>query len=255
MASENPGFRELKEGASLQELFAFADGLTRERNGRNFKTLADRVDHLALGAGEMLKTIQVEDTEVVPIVAAKMILRIRTVVQGLGSEDAFLQTLMGKFPEAGCSYCGKKPCQCVADRPQKTANLQPSEAQKSWSLKDWQEHLMAVYGTSNHENGGLIWAASRLSSEVREVLEARMRMDREDSEEGRGKYRDEVLRELADSFAWIIGVCNEMGADIESVFVERYGKGCPHCGKYPCECGEFEWVDERKDERGVSDVL
>lgn len=223
----------------------FSDGLTRERNERNFHTVADRVDHLALGGGELLKSVHVGDTDILPSVSAKITLRIFTALQGLGAMETFIDTLMGKFPERGCSYCGNKPCSCAVDRPQAKASVLPSDAQRDWSLSEWQAHLKNVYGASNMEKGGLLWAASRLSSEIKEVLEARMRMDRETSPESIEKYRRETISELADSFAWVCAVCNELTANLDSEFVMRYGNGCQHCRQYPCACGPFEWKDER----------
>ncbi len=236
---------ELKPGAALKEVLDFSDGLTRDRNENNFHTVADRVDHLALGGGELLKSVHVGDTRILPSVSAKITLRIFTVLQGLSAMDGFIQDLMDKFPERGCSYCGKKPCQCAVDRPATKASVPPSEMQRTWSLTAWQQHLQDVYGESNQDKGGLLWAASRLSSEIKEVLEARMRMDREVSPELIEKYRREVINELADSFAWVCAVCNELHASLEEEFVRRYGNGCQHCGKYPCACGPFEWKDER----------
>lgn len=237
--------KELQTNAPLKEVLEFSDGLTRERNERNFHTVADRVDHLALGGGELLKSVHVGDTHILPSVSAKIALRIFTVLQGLGAMGDFSQTLMEKFPESGCSYCGNKPCRCAVDRPQAKASVSPSESQRTWSISQWQKHLEEVYGTSNKEKGGLLWAASRLSSEIKEVLEARMRMDRETSSELVEKYRKETISELADSFAWVCAVCNELHASLDGEFVKRYGKGCQHCGKYPCACGPFEWKDER----------
>lgn len=237
--------QELKLGAPLKEVLEFSDGLTRERNERNFHTLADRVDHLALGGGELLKSVHVGDTKILPSVSAKITLRIFTVLQGLDAMNGLVQTLMEKFPESGCSYCGGKPCRCAVDRPQAKASVLPSESQRQWSVSEWQKHLKAVYGNSNKDKGGLLWAASRLSSEIKEVLEARMRMDRETSPELIEKYKRETISELADSFAWVCAVCNELNANLDSEFVTRYGKGCQHCGKYPCACGPFEWKDER----------
>lgn len=237
--------QELKLGAPLKVILEFSDGLTRGRNERNFHTIADRVDHLALGGGELLKSVHVGDTGILPSVSAKIALRIFTVLQGLGAMDDIIQTLMDKFPESGCSYRGNKPCSCAVDRPQTKTSVFPSELQREWSLSEWQKHLKDVYGASNKEKGALLWAASRLSSEIKEVLEARMRMDREKSPELIEKYKRETISELADSFAWVCAVCNELDANLDSEFVKRYGKGCEHCGQYPCACGAFDWKDER----------
>lgn len=225
-----------------------ADGLTHIRNAKNFQSVADRVDHLALGGGELLKAVHVGDMAVIPSIAAKVALRIFTVLQGLNARSLFVQRLMEKFPASGCSYCGKKPCACRTNRPTERIGTEPSEEQRQWSLADWQHHLKILYGSQNNAHGGLLWSASRLTAEIKEVVEARMRMDRESSVAQKQMHESDMLSELVDSFAWVIAVCNEIGADLEEVFVRKYGSGCEHCGKYPCECGKFDWKDERSAE-------
>ena len=151
---------------------------------------------------------------------------------------------MEKFPESGCSYCGKKPCQCAVDRPKGSVDVKPSESQKSWSISDWQKHLAEVY--PGNISKGLLWISNRLTSEIAEVLQARMLMDIQPYKEETEVYKQEAISELADSFAWAIAVCNAVGANLEQSFVDRYGKGCPNCGKNPCKCGPFTFIQERK---------
>ena len=44
--------------------------------------------------------------------------------------------------------------------------------------------------------------------------------------------------EFADVFAWLVSIANLTGCDLEKATRERYEKGCPKCGKIPCECPE-----------------
>ena len=236
---------ELKPNVSLSELLEFADGLTVERNKKCFPTISDRVDHLVLGGAELSNAVRAEDIKILPKVASKVVLRIFTVLQGLGEKDAIVQELMDKFPANGCSYCGKKPCQCAVDRPTGKADIRPSEFQKEWTIGDWQVHLYEVYGEGNAAKG-LTWIANRLTSEIAEVVQARMLMDMQTMEEGRKKYKREAINELADSFAWAVAVCTFVDGDLETEFIERYGKGCANCKKYPCQCGAFSFKEERK---------
>ena len=229
----------------MSQVLDFSSGLTIERNKKCFPTFADRVDHLVLGGAELSNAVRAEDTKILPAVASKVILRIFTVLQGLGEKDAIVQMLMDKFPATGCSYCGKKPCQCAVDRPKGHAGIRPSEFQKEWTFTDWQQHLKEVYGESNTARG-LTWIANRLTSEIAEVVQARMLMDMQTSEEGKDRYTREAVNELADSFGWAVAVCNVLDANLENVFIERYGKGCANCKQYPCQCGAFSFKEERK---------
>ena len=235
----------LRSHAPLSEVLDFSLGLTAERNKKCFPTIADRVDHLVLGGAELLNAVRDDDMKILPAVSAKLLLRIFTVLQGLGEKDAIVQKLMEKFPANGCSYCGKKPCQCAVDRPKGVAGLRPSEFQKEWAIAEWQQHLKDVYGESNASRG-LTAIANRLASEIAEVVQARMLMDMQESNEGREEYKQEAISELGDSFAWTLAICNEIGADLESSFVERYGNGCTNCKHYPCQCGAFSFKEERK---------
>jgi NTP pyrophosphatase (non-canonical NTP hydrolase) len=235
----------------MSEILDFADHLTQERNEKYFKTLADRIDHLILIGREMVDTVRAEDNKILPVVSAKAALRIFTVLQGLAGNNAIVQKLMEKFPETGCSYCGKKPCQCAVDRPKGHANISSTEAQKSWSISDWQRHLAEVY-PGNIEKG-LLWISNRLTSEIAEVLQARMLMDMQPYKEDQEEYRQEAISELADSFAWAIAVCNATETNLEQAFVERYGKGCPNCEQNPCKCGPFTFIQERKIKKQIAD--
>jgi len=236
---------ELRAGASLSAVLDFAHGLTVERNKKCFPTFADRVDHLVLGGAELSNAVRADDKRILPAVAAKVMLRIFTVLQGLGEKDMIVQKLMDKFPANGCSYCGKKPCECAVDRPRGRADIRPSEFQKEWTLADWQVHLYEVYGASNAAHG-LTWIANRLTSEIAEVIQARMLMDMQETPEGKERFKSEAISELADSFAWAVAVCTIVDGDLESVFIERYGKGCANCKQYPCQCGAFSFKEERK---------
>ncbi len=45
-----------------------------------------------------------------------------------------------------------------------------------------------------------------------------------------------IKEEMADVFAWLSSVANLLRIDLETVCIERYGKGCPKCGSKPCKC-------------------
>jgi len=252
MLEGTPGKKEIKElkvGSPLEEVLDFSHILTSERNEKYFFTTADRVDHLVLGGAEMSNAVRAKDNKIIPIVASKILLRVFSILQGFTEREAIIEKLMTKFPETGCSYCGKKPCNCALDRPKGLAGIEPSEIQKRWTMSQWQKHLKEVYGASNAQQG-MAGISNRLGSEIAEVVQARMLMDRRDNkEEDTEKYKHEAITELADVFAWALATCNEIDVDLERAFVERYGKGCPNCNKVPCICTEFSLIDERKINR------
>ena len=55
------------------------------------------------------------------------------------------------------------------------------------------------------------------------------------AEETRKKNKSGCQRELADCFAWLTSLANLLGVNLEDALKE-YEKGCPKCGKIPCEC-------------------
>jgi len=240
---------ELGPQASLAEVLDYSDGLTRERNRTYFPTLDKRVIHLYSGGVEMFDTVRAKAKSegVIPIVASKILLRALNVLQALDNLGEVIDRLMKKFPASGCSYCGKKPCQCAVIRPEDKVGAKSSEEQRTWSLIEWQHHLKSVYGESNHGRG-LDWIANRLGSEIGELSEAAILMEKykETNPEKSKENKDEAASEAADVVAWAMAVCNEINADIGKAFADRYGKGCPNCKQYPCKCGEFSHKQERK---------
>jgi NTP pyrophosphatase (non-canonical NTP hydrolase) len=48
--------------------------------------------------------------------------------------------------------------------------------------------------------------------------------------------RENLREEFADVLAWLVTLASLEGISIEDAAVEKYGKGCPRCGKKPCGC-------------------
>jgi len=49
--------------------------------------------------------------------------------------------------------------------------------------------------------------------------------------------REELAHEFADVTAWLVTLANIAGVDLTSAMQEKYGAGCPGCGRMVCECG------------------
>ncbi len=240
--------QELKMGTPLGGVLDFSNRLTSERNERFLRTNSLRVQHLLAGGGEVLDTLERVKPEqkmrqVIPSVLAKVTLRVFTVLQGLQNKKEIIGALKNKFPESGCSYCGHKPCACSVMRPEEKVDARSSDAQSGWTIGEWQKHLKDVYGHKNAEQG-IRFIYGRLLSEMNEANVASMQIEMLPDQAA--KYWQEAISELADSFAWVAAVANELNIDLEKAYVERYGKGCPNCGQFSCQCGPFTFVQERK---------
>src|SRR4051812_45311558 len=50
----------------------------------------------------------------------------------------------------------------------------------------------------------------------------------------------ERAHEFADVLAWLATLANIAQVDLEQAVADKYGAGCPGCGKSPCECSQTE---------------
>jgi NTP pyrophosphatase (non-canonical NTP hydrolase) len=55
---------------------------------------------------------------------------------------------------------------------------------------------------------------------------------------GEGSSKEEKAKEFADVFAWLVTLANVEGIDLDQAIQEKYGTGCPGCGKVVCTCNE-----------------
>lgn len=53
----------------------------------------------------------------------------------------------------------------------------------------------------------------------------------------RKKDKKKIKEEFADCLAWLLSVGSILGINAEQA-MRKYAKGCPKCGKTPCECKE-----------------
>ncbi len=52
--------------------------------------------------------------------------------------------------------------------------------------------------------------------------------------------RDDLDGEFADVLAWLATIANVAGVDLQQAVLEKYGSGCPGCGKMVCGCDSSE---------------
>ncbi|MCD6408753.1 MAG: nucleotide pyrophosphohydrolase [Candidatus Verstraetearchaeota archaeon] len=93
-------------------------------------------------------------------------------------------------------------------------------------LREMQEIIMKTYFAKDSRRGVLLTLAWFVE-EVGELSKA-------------VRTRDEggLREEFADVLAWLLSLANLLKIDLEKVFIDKYGKGCPKCGAIPCVCAE-----------------
>ncbi|MDR1958185.1 MAG: nucleotide pyrophosphohydrolase [Planctomycetaceae bacterium] len=50
----------------------------------------------------------------------------------------------------------------------------------------------------------------------------------------------EIREEFADVIAWLVTIANVVNCDLTQALLEKYGSGCPGCGKLVCDCPDSE---------------
>ena len=101
------------------------------------------------------------------------------------------------------------------------------------AISEFQELMKRTYLHRDERRGTyatLLW----MTSEVGELLDAVLRED-----------RSQIETEASDVFAWLCSVCNLLQIDLEKALLDKYGRGCPRCGRTPCTCKDsaVTWVD------------
>ena len=96
------------------------------------------------------------------------------------------------------------------------------------SLADFQELIRGMYhekDVARGVDGTFMW----LMEEVGELASAL-----------REGTPEELRGEFADVLAWLVTIANVAEIDLTQAIEEKYGTGCPGCGKLACECDDAE---------------
>ena len=56
----------------------------------------------------------------------------------------------------------------------------------------------------------------------------------------RNGTHEERSGEFADVLAWLATIANVAGIDLTAAITEKYGSGCPGCGRLVCTCPDAE---------------
>jgi NTP pyrophosphatase (non-canonical NTP hydrolase) len=92
-------------------------------------------------------------------------------------------------------------------------------------LKHYQHLIKKLYYKKDSQRG-LDKTYTWFIEEIGELARAIRKGDPED-----------IKEEFADCLAWLLSIGTILGIDAEEA-MDKYAKGCPKCGKTPCECKE-----------------
>ena len=56
----------------------------------------------------------------------------------------------------------------------------------------------------------------------------------------RNGTHEERVGEFADVLAWLTTIANVAGVDLTAALHQKYGSGCPGCGRFICTCPDAE---------------
>ncbi len=92
------------------------------------------------------------------------------------------------------------------------------------SLADFQQLIRRMYhekDVARGVEGTFMW----LMEEIGELATAL-----------RSGSHEERLGEFADVLAWLTTIANVSGVDLTQAVLQKYGAGCPGCGRFVCSC-------------------
>ena len=95
---------------------------------------------------------------------------------------------------------------------------------KQVSLSDFQLLIRRMYhekDVARGVEGTFMW----LMEEVGELATAL-----------RNGSHEERVGEFADVLAWLTTIANVVGVDLSEAVLQKYGSGCPGCGRFVCTC-------------------
>ncbi len=97
------------------------------------------------------------------------------------------------------------------------------------SLADLQSLIETMYSRKDEArgvDGTFMW----LMEEIGE-LAAALRDD---------TPKTELAAEFADVLAWLATIANVAGVDLQQAVLDKYGNGCPGCGRMVCTCSDAD---------------
>ncbi len=101
---------------------------------------------------------------------------------------------------------------------------EPAAQRSELTLTDFQQLIRKMYiqkDVARGIDGTFMW----LIEEVGELASAL-----------RNGSHEERSREFADVLAWLATIANVAGVDLTEAVMQKYGGGCPGCGRFICIC-------------------
>lgn len=223
--------KEIERGTELSTVQDYLKQLYGDRNDLYRRSRKSRIRSLQRSIQELTYFINKRGPyDDIALLNGRALQRTFTIAQGV-NDSSVTQGMIEKF--SVCARCGNSICTCTSKLPSSVlAQWSPDNDKNNWSIKDWQLHLKKMYGDKN-QAAGIDNVLSKLQSETVELIYIEESIFNLPQDEIRTKYREEI----ADCFAWIIGIANVLDIDIEKSLVDRYGHGCYKCGLTPCVCG------------------
>lgn len=101
---------------------------------------------------------------------------------------------------------------------------EPTSSASPVSLADFQQLIRCMYfekDVARGVEGTFMW----LMEEIGELATAL-----------RNGSHEERVGEFADVLAWLTTIANVVGVDLTEAVLQKYGAGCPGCGRFVCSC-------------------
>jgi len=133
-----------------------------------------------------------------------------------------------RFPMR-CSYCGKLPCVCKANKVSSRARFKKDDTLRPQTLSAFQNMFSAIYPP---EKRTLVDAGVHLAEEMGEVSEA---MNNFLGQHLTNQF-EEIKSEIADLISCIFGVANSANIDVAKGLEKMFVNDCHVCHSAPCVC-------------------
>ena len=107
---------------------------------------------------------------------------------------------------------------------EKTGGVDETGGDSAFTLTDFQQLIRRMYFSKDAArgiDGTFMW----LVEEIGELAGAL-----------RDGTHQEKAAEFADVLAWLVTIANVAEVDLSKAVLDKYGSGCPGCGKLVCSC-------------------
>lgn len=109
-------------------------------------------------------------------------------------------------------------------------------SRNAMTVREFQALIRSMYhdkDAARGVEGTFMW----LTEEIGELATA---LRTHASGEATAETKRELAHEFADVLAWLATIANVVEVDLEAALAEKYGAGCPGCGRLACVCPDAE---------------